>query len=100
MTIECNNITIEPYESKLLFVEAARYAFGRATYASSETAKIVKAHLNELPPDVCCIIAKDIRDGIKDYKHTCRPKTFYDMDVKPWEDLLPELDARGKLYYQ
>lgn len=100
MTVECNPITISPDEAKILFVEASRYAFGRATYASSDTARIVESHLDELAPSTCCVLAKDIRDGIKDYKRSCRPEVFYDMDVKPWEDLLPKLDARGKLLYQ
>lgn len=100
MSIECNPITIDPNEAKILFVEASRYALGRATYASSETAKVVENHLDELSPSTCCILAKDIRDGIKNYRHTMRPQVYYDMDVKPWEDLLCKLDARGKLYYQ
>ena len=98
-----NTISIEPYEAEMLFIEASRYAFGRMTYASSETAKIVKAHINELTPKTCYIIARDVREGINDYKISMEEgfglysDWTYEIDVKPWEDMLPELEERAKL---
>lgn len=86
-------ITLTPYEAETLFIEATRYAIGRATYASSETAKIVNAHLGELTPKACWLIAREIRDHdeIRDKSHI-----YYEMDVKPWVDMLPELDVRAR----
>lgn len=98
-----NPITIEPLDAEMLFIEAVRYAFGRMTYASSETAKIVRKHINELSPKACWIIARDVRQGIEDYKLSMEEgfgwytDSSYEMDVKPWEDMLPKLDERAKL---
>ena len=44
-------IAISGDEAHTLFIDAARYAFGRATYASGLTARIIERHISgpELP---------------------------------------------------
>lgn len=87
-------IVLNDYEVHALFVDAARYAIGRGSYVSSSTAGIIKAHIGGLTPGTCYILARDIRRYDKDYGHRSSGM-FYDLDIKPFVDLLPALDARA-----
>lgn len=87
-------IEITAAEAHALFVESARYAIGRSTYASSETAKIIARHVEELPASTCSIIAKDIRDFDAAYGKEFGD-LYYRLDVQPYINLLPKLDERA-----
>lgn len=93
-------VEVNRFYAHTLFIEAARYAFGRATYASSLTAEIVKQHIDQLAPNTCCVIARDIRKNLDVYYMGQEGKPpvdpWYDCDIKPWEDLLPALDKRAE----
>ena len=97
MTVETKSIIIDSFDAHLLFCEAARYALGRSTYASSATAEIIKKHIDELGDNTCYVLARDIRDSLDIYHrtHDEEEDMWYDCDIKPWEDLLPLLDKRA-----
>lgn len=97
MTVETKSITIDSFDAHLLFTEAARYAFGRSTYASSATAEIIRKHIDELGSNTCFVIARDIADELEIYhrNHVDEDDMWYDIDIKPWEDLIPLLNERA-----
>lgn len=88
---------ISQEEAHVLFINACRYAYGRASYTNSFTAGIVKNHINELKPSTCSIIARDIIEGLEsDGRLTKVKNSWITLDVKPWVDLLSLLDERAK----
>ena len=101
MTVKLNSIIVEPLDAEMLFIEASRYAFGRSTYASGMTAEIVGRYIELLSPKACYIIARDVRVGIEEYKSGIEngyySEIYYEIDIKPWEDILAALDERAKL---
>ena len=90
-------VSVDRFDAHLLFCEAARYAFGRSTYASSATAEIIRKHIDELGPNTCFVIARDIVDELDRYhmSHNWQEDMWYDCDIKPWVDLLPLLNERA-----
>lgn len=91
-------IAISGDEAHTLFIEAARYAFGRATYASGLTARIIERHVDELNPSTCYVLARDVKDELDMFDAAHNGKEtymWYDCDIKPWVDLLPKLEARA-----
>lgn len=101
MAVKLNSIIVKPLDAEMLFIEASRYAFGRSTYASGMTAEIVGKYIEWLSPKACYVIAKDVREGIEEYKRGVEDgyysEIYYEIDIKPWEDILTALDERAKL---
>ena len=89
-------IEISQDEAHILFVDAARYAIGRGTYIADSTARVVFAHIDELSPKTAFVIARDVRSYVEEAERMpARLRANYDLDVKPYVDLLPALDARA-----
>ena len=86
----------DPLEAHTLFISSCRYAYGRSTYIGSLIAQIVRAHISDLMPNTCRMIAKDIREELQINGVLDRDDNglFYSCDVQPWIDLLPVLDER------
>ena len=86
------------FDQKIILVSALRYAWGRSTYVPSSTAEILADHMDEIEPECAFILARDIRDywcrdyDSEKYGMTKDLDTYYDMDTKPFVDLLPKLD--------
>lgn len=85
-----------------LLISAVRYALGRHTYMPSLTCSVLSKHMDSLEPVTAAIIARDIRnhwdsyEGPNSMEKFRTTKSFYDMDVRCFTDLLPKLDERSK----
>lgn len=81
-----------------LLISAVRYAMGRATYMPSMTCDVIRKKSDSLEPSTAVIMARDIRNWWMEHEGPNSPEkyrtssTFYQMDVKPFVDLLPLLD--------
>lgn len=70
------------YDLNTLITYAFRYALGRKTYATFETAKIIEDHLSELTEQTKETIQKEINEAI------LANRAGMECDKQIWRDLL------------
>lgn len=91
-----DEITIRKDEAHSLFISACRYCFGRNTYINQLMTDIVRDHINDLQPETCGIIYRDIKSELRMNGILAKVKEEYKhMDVQPWINLLPLLKERA-----
>lgn len=99
-------IEVEAKNYGTVLICAERYAIGRHTYMPSLVADYVRDNLKADPgrSKTAWVMARDIREFREDYERTRETwlgrygnePPFGDMDILPFEGLLPMLDQYAK----
>jgi hypothetical protein len=91
-----SRILIEPHDLWPMLINSVRYALGRASYAPSEVADLVRKYGSALKPWQRMQIAQEIREEIRFSKRiAARPNALFPYEGL-WSSLAEELEKGAK----
>lgn len=83
--------------SEFLVVSSVRYARGRATYIVQMTCEWVIAHWDELSEGTRAVIARDVRDEVKQRREEgAKQSALTSIDNPYWEALLDKVEQEER----